>query len=117
MIEIELKDIDPNDFDGWEELQRYAPEDPYDDSTWLTVSIGPANEEGADYFQVHVATPRAISRLKADGQRFKGLVVPAFSSREIEQTLNSEIASVHASDWPEAVRELQRTMLWEYEGM
>jgi hypothetical protein len=117
VMRAELRAIEPNDYPGWDAFVAANRPTPWDDFGWFTLSIAPEGDAGADYFQVLIATPAAVSRAKGKSGAFRGLVVNTFEPAVVAQTLRDQISSLQALTWQDLVDQLRRTMLWEYEGM
>jgi hypothetical protein len=118
LMRAELRDIDPNDYAGWEAFAAAdRPEEPWDAFGWFTLSLAPEGDRGTNYFQVLVTTPAAVSRAAGPGGRFRGIIVETFEPEVIAQTLRDHVASVQGLTWQELIDQLRQTMHWEYEGM
>jgi hypothetical protein len=116
LVRAELRSIEPNDFLGWQAFAAAPHEEPWDDFGWFMLGIGPLGEEGSDLFQVLVTTPAAIPRLEADKRR-RMFIVDSFEPDSLAHTLRDYVASISGLSWMDIVRQLQRTMHWEYEEM
>jgi hypothetical protein len=115
-VQAEVQSICPNDFDGWQGFLEYKSPDPYDDFSWFTLTIGLVGEEASNNFQVCVATPRAIPRVKDSGY-IPGILVDHFDAKSIEKAIHERVASLQAHAWFQIVDHLREFMHWEYEGM
>jgi hypothetical protein len=116
-MKAELKDVSSNDIFEWDAFKQYRPVDPLDDFGWFTLGIGIEGKEGADYFQVVVATPRAVGRVKRQHGSFPGFTVPLFDPEAIERALKDWVAQFSGPTWEHIVSQLRKSALWEYEGM
>ena len=116
-MRAELRAITPNDFADWNAFVASDRPDPWDDFGWFTLSISGDGMEGADLFQVVVSTPRAVSRAKGNGGRFRGVIVDSFDPDTIARTLRDQVSSINGLAWSDIVDQLQQSMFWEYEGM
>jgi hypothetical protein len=116
MVQTEVQHICPNDFDDWSAFERYDSPDPYDDFSWFTLTIGLVGEGAGDNFQVCVATPRAVSRVRESGQ-LPGVLVDRFDAETVSRALRERVASIVAHEWVQVVDQLREFMVWEYEGM
>ncbi len=116
-MHAELQEIVPNDFPGWDAFRQYRSADPLDDFAWFTLFIGIEGEDSADTFQVVVATPRAVGRIKSQHGSFPGLTVDHFDPNSIERTLKEYVSNFSGNTWEQIATQLRKRMLWEYEGM
>jgi hypothetical protein len=66
-MHAEIHHLESNDYFEWSDFARYESPDPYDDYGWFHVTVGAAGIEGGNDFQVCVATPRAVGRVKRSG--------------------------------------------------
>jgi hypothetical protein len=114
-MRAELKGIDPNDYKDWEDFVSSERPEPWDDSGWFSLDIGPEGEAGAEIFQVLVATPAAVSRAKGDRKGFRGIIVGEFNPEIIEKALRDYVSNTTGSSWPEIVEQLRHSLVWEYE--
>ena len=116
-MRAELQGIDPNDFLGWDEFTQYEAADPYDDFAWFTLTIGVDGQDGGSNFQIVVATPKAVSRVRARQRSFSGIVIDRFDPEAVECAIREHVSSVSGQSWHQIIDQLRETMLWEYEGM
>ena len=116
VIQPKVQHICPNDFDGWSAFERYDSADPYDDFSWFTLTIGLAGEEAGNNFQVCVATPRAVSRVRLTGH-MPGILVNRFDADTVGRAIRDRVSSIQAHAWFQVVDQLREFMHWEYEGM
>lgn len=77
LMQAEIHHLESNDHVDWNDFIRYQSPDPYDDFGWFHVTVGAAGESGGNNFQVCVATPRAVGRIKRDGL-VPGILVDQF---------------------------------------
>ena len=117
MTRLQVQHIDPNDFDSWEDFLKYQSPNTDDDDSWFTITVGVEGEEGGNNFQVHVATPKAIGRIKQDVGRFKDLIVEEFTPQNIETVIRDAVDRASGLTWNDGVNRLRKLMFWEYEGM
>jgi hypothetical protein len=115
MLQAELRDISPNDFEGWEAFAQADHPEPWDEYGWFVLSIGLSGQEGTDLFQVLVATPRAVTRARGDDKDRRLLVVESFEPANLARALTDYVASVKAVTWDGIVEQLRHEMYWEYE--
>ncbi len=115
-MQAEIHHLESNDHVDWDDFVRYQSPDPYDDYGWFSVTIGAGGETGGNDFQVCVATPRAIGRIKRTGF-IPGILVDQFDSETVEKAIRDRVAAVHGHSWDQIVDQLREFMRWEYEGM
>jgi hypothetical protein len=110
-----LKDIDLGSPVGFEE---FVPKDPNDFSVWITASVGPAEAEGADLFQLEVCTPSYIrNELLAGGGvwgRHK-LLVDRYDPELIRKIIADRVDHCDGSNWVEVAERVARFAHWEFE--
>jgi len=116
-MRAELKHIDPNDYPGWDAFASSERPEPWDDFGWFTLYIGRDGGVGADMFQVLLSTPAAVSRAKSGRADFRVLIVDLFEPDVIATKLREYVSSFTANSWHNIVKQLRRSMYWEYEGM
>lgn len=116
-MKAQLHDIAPNDHVNWASFAAHPSADPWDDYGWFSLTIGPHDDPGTNYFQVLVATPAAAGRARGKDRFFRGILVETFEPAVIEQTLRTYVESLRACHWQELVDQLRKVMCWEYEGM
>jgi len=101
------------------ELQEWQPASLEDVCFLLQMEIGPAGEEGADVFDVMVATPEGLRRLQRQGEMFISkralFVVAHYSVDELLRSLAELVASCDGESWVQCVQKLQRYFQWEYD--
>ncbi len=102
--------IEANDIPEW---PRWSASGPAEEHQWFTVSIGCPGTQGADLFQVAVATPAGLRERRKKG-RFTGLVVDRFESQLVETAIQAFVASCETSNWEGVVERLRQRMRWEY---
>lgn len=115
-MEVEVQWIVPNDFLDLDEFSRYESRDPYDDYAWFSLTIGVKGEQAGNNFEVLVATPKAVARLKQSGS-IPGLIVNRFEPQVVLDAIRNHVASLKGHAWFQFVDQLRKTMHWEYEGM
>lgn len=113
---LEVRDWSSADIDS---LWTWSPDRRSDVYVHVELEIGNRGREGADLFQVVVATPEGL-RARAAGQ--EGviedraiIVVSDFSWPDLERRLTQIVASCNGFSWSDAVQKLQRYFRWEYE--
>lgn len=115
-MQAEIKEMCPNDHLGWSEFAQYDSLDPYDDFGWFHVTVGVTGEEGGHDFQVCVATPRSVGRVKPSGSN-PGILVDRFDAESVSRAIRNKVASITGTTWEQIIDQLRTFMLWEYEGM
>jgi hypothetical protein len=88
---------------------------------WLTLSIGMADGDAADNFQVCVATPDGLSsafgrRVKPRGTAPPPIVVQEYSWAAVRQQIERRLAGSAGGDWGAMQEKLRLWFSWEYEG-
>ena len=112
----EIHHLESNDHVDWNDFVQHQSQDPYDDYGWFHVTIGVSGETGGNDFQVCVATPRAVGRIRRTGF-LPGILVDQFDSHSVEKAIRDRVHSVHGNSWEQIVDQLREFMHWEYEGM
>ena len=115
MVRPALRHISPNDYLNWEAFATADHSEPWDEFGWFVLDIGLEGEEGADLFQVLVATPAAISRAKGNDQHRRVLVVESFEPQALQTALRDQVSNLAGHTWEEIVNRLRCCMYWEYE--
>lgn len=109
-----IKDTYSTDID----VESYVPDDPHDDGQWVSLLVGPADEEGEESFDVLVCTPRWLGRVVADKGPQLGrhrLVVDPFDLPAAIAFLTAHVESLEAPDWPALAQLVARVGRWEFE--
>lgn len=109
----ELRSLDIED-----DLLFYWPDDPEVFGSWVRAMIGPDNEEGAEYFDMLICTPKwlALEAEKKDVFWGKGMIIiNEYNYDKILALIKKQIADCHADDWPEIAQKLSRFSFWQYE--
>jgi hypothetical protein len=110
-ITTEIKSYDCADHDP---IDTWIPDDRAVVDFWCTVAIGIQDEEGADYFQVHVVTQRALSQV-SDKKYI--LVVPYYDNwNQIIRLIDEKMKSCKDVSWAGFTEQFSRVFAWEYEG-
>ena len=115
-MKAEIHYLESLDHFEWSEYENAHSLDPYDDYGWFHVTIGATDVLGGNDFQVCVATPRAVGRLKQSGI-FPGVIVDRFDARCVEQAIGERVEAISGDNWNDIVWRLREFMKWEYEGM
>lgn len=116
VMQAEIHHLKSNDHVDWHDFVRYRSPDPYDDYGWFHVTIGASGVTGGNDFQVCVATPRAVGRVKRNGF-VPGILVDQFDAATVEKAIHDRVDSVCGHSWEQIVDQLREFMRWEYEGM
>jgi hypothetical protein len=80
------------------------------------LSIGLADDEKADQFQVVVATPQALQG-RPRRRHGKLLVVQSYDWEKVRDTLEHWVRECDRLTWAETLNCLRARFAWEYEGM
>ena len=115
-MQAEIHSLESMDHTNWDDFVCYRSADPYDDYGWFHLTIGSSGVTGGNDFQVCVATPRSVGRLKHDGF-VPGILVDRFDAATVEKAIRDRIDLVAGHSWEQIVDQLQEFMRWEYEGM
>jgi Immunity protein 8 len=112
-----LKRFDCTDIDPVERWLPASSEVCY----WLTLSIGTADSEAADDFQVCVATPDGLKssvgrRIKPKGATPPPIVLQEYSWDGVLLEIDRRLAVCAGTDWAEMQEKLRLLFNWEYEG-
>jgi hypothetical protein len=99
---------------------NWTPDDPKDVAILVEVEIGEEGQQGADLFQVMLATPRGLERIAIQRSSVvisdRALVVmKEVSAGTFVEWLSSTLEKCAADTWVSSVERLQRYFLWEYE--
>lgn len=108
--------LEPNDHVDWTAFAEHESPDPYDDCGWFHVTIGATDNVGANDFQLCVATPRSVGRVKQSGSE-PGIIVDRFDAATVRKAIYERVTSIEGLSWEEIVEQLRKFMRWEYEGM
>lgn len=95
---------------------NWLPKDAAEELQSFIVSIGSEGSEGADLFEVAVATCRGLKARRGRKRKFVGLVVNEFTPVSIEKAIRGHVASVQATTWEAVAQALGPVMKWEYAG-
>lgn len=115
-MHAEIHYIESNDYVDWQHFSEYQSPDPYDDFGWFHVTVGASEIDGGNDFQVCVATPRAVGRVKRSGE-MPGILVDYFNAVNVRKAICDQIEAIEGSSWETIVEQLRTFMKWEYEGM
>ncbi|MEM9789695.1 MAG: Imm8 family immunity protein [Planctomycetota bacterium] len=113
----EIKFIMDDQADAFDENSSLAWDEPWNAHAWFQVDVGIEDQEGADYFQVLVATPLAFQRIKHELDDKRVLLVDEMTVPSILQGIHDLVEDATASTWQQTAINLSKHMHWEYEGM
>ena len=88
---------------------------------WLTLSIGAVDSEGADDFEVCVATPQGLKssagrRIKPKGATPPPIVLQEYSWDGVVREIDRRLSVCAGTGWLEIQEKLRLLFNWEYEG-
>jgi len=110
-ILTEIKSYDCADHDP---IDKWIPDDPALVDFWCTVAIGIKNQEGADYFQVHVVTQQALSHV--DDKQYL-LVIPYYENwNQILDLICEKMDLCKDVNWAGFTEQFSKVFAWEYDG-
>ncbi|MDF7666327.1 immunity 8 family protein [Orbaceae bacterium ESL0727] len=111
-MKISLKSIGSIDHDP----TIYFPEEENLFGITLTLSIGPDNEIGSEYFDLFVCTPEWLSKKVWKPELIRHmLIVRKYDLDEIKDIINKCIETCTCDTWSETAQKLSRYFAWEYE--
>lgn len=99
-------------------LSVFTPKDSQNFGSWVRASIGPANEVGAENFDIFVCTPQWLARkCKEDGPTCGRhmLVVSEYSMSSIASSLQNIVAQQCQTEWKDTAIRLRDFFAWEFE--
>ena len=105
-----IKSFDCIDHDP---IKDWMPSDPTDVNFWMNFSIGPHNEEGADYFQANVVTPAGLDKDPGDG---RVILLDRYSWERLQTKMNELLESCCGQTWADSCQKLSKHLLWEFEN-
>ncbi|OIN19252.1 hypothetical protein AO411_2019255 [Salmonella enterica subsp. enterica serovar Sarajane] len=98
------------------DLKNYSPEEIDSFVMSLTLTIGPVNEAGSNYFYVRVCTPEWLCKNHWLPELMRHtLLVRKYDLDEIKKTIIDYIDQCEGKDWLEIAQKLSRVFAWEYE--
>jgi hypothetical protein len=115
-MHAEIHNLESNDHHDWQDFVDYQSPDPFDDYGWFHVTVGASGVDGGNDFQVCVATPRAVGRLKRM-REVPGILIDRFDAESVRKAIYGRIESIEGCSWEQIVEQLRTFMRWEYEGM
>ncbi len=115
-MRAKIHHLESNDYLDWNDFEAYKSLYPYDDFGWFHVTVGTAEFDGGNDFQVCIATPKAVGRIMRSGKR-PGILVDQFDAMTVRNAIYDRVESIEANTWEHIVEQLRKFMQWEYEGM
>jgi len=98
------------------EPQKYVPEDKSIFYITLTLSIGPDDEIGSEYFDLFVCSPEWLCKHQWVPEILRHtLIVRKYDLDEITETINKYIEKCTCKTWTETAQKLSRYFAWEFE--
>lgn len=98
------------------DMKLYVPEESDNFIMSLTLTIGPTNEVGSNYFYVRVCTPEWLCKHQWLPELMRHtLLVRRYDLIEIKKCINDYIEQCEGADWIEIAQKLSRVFAWEYE--
>jgi len=111
-MKAELKTLGNDLFD----LKLYLPEEADNFIMSLTLTIGPIDETGSNYFYVKVCTPEWLCKHHWLPELMRHtLLVRKYDLDEIKKTITDYIDQCEGEDWMDIAQKLSRVFSWEYE--
>jgi len=101
-----------------DDLNSYWPADPDVFGSWIRAMIGPDDEEGAEYFDMLICTPRWLQGEVEKNDVFLGkgmIIINEYDYDKIIAFIKKQITDCHADDWLGIAQKLSRISFWEYE--
>lgn len=98
------------------DLDLYVPEEIDNFIMSLTLTIGPINEIGSNFFYIQVCTPEWLCKHRWVPELMRHtLLVRKYDLDEITKTITDYIDQCEGSDWMEIAQKLSRVFAWEFE--
>nr|WP_250318734.1 immunity 8 family protein [Rosenbergiella gaditana] len=98
------------------DLNLFVPEEHNNFVLLLTLSVGPENEEGINFFHLNVCTPEWLCKNHWLPELMRHtLLVRKYDLNEITKTVTDYIDQCEGKDWMEVAQKLSRVFAWEYE--
>lgn len=101
-----------------DDLNNYWPEDPQIFGSWVRVIIGPDDQEGAEFFDMLVCTPKWLqSEVEKKGVLSgKGtIILDEYDYDKIILFIKNQLNDCCAEDWAGITQKLSLISFWEYE--
>lgn len=109
-----LKDFSSSDVD----LKNYWPENEQNFGFWVSLLIGPENEEGTEIFQLLICTPDWLKSEHLNCEPVWGrhmLIVFEYDLTNIKAAIERYVENCSGSDWGSIALKLSRVAAWEFE--
>ena len=106
------------DIGGHIGFDQYWPEDPSCFGLWLTVQVGPDDEEGGHLYQILACTPAGITREYGQTGAIWGrhmLIVFDFDPERIKSEITRYVNGCTGKDFWEVAQKVARIGAWEFE--
>lgn len=103
---------------GAEDLNTYTPQMPHNFCVWLTLAIGPEDEESSDLFQVAICSVTWLAHQLSINSAYvlrHMILVESFDFELIKNTVGEIIENAERPSWEESVQILCRYFAWEFE--
>ncbi|MBA0035796.1 hypothetical protein HS962_06070 [Pantoea sp. BIGb0393] len=98
------------------DLNTYIPEENDNFIMSLTLTIGPVNEVGSNFFYVRVCTPEWLCKHQWVPELIRHtLLVRKYDLDEITKIITDYIDQCEGDDWMDTAQKLSRVFAWEYE--
>lgn len=110
-----LKSVNLNGPVGFDD---FWPDDGKKFGVWLTLTVGPDDQDGGHLFQVLVCTPDWLKKECSAHQALWGrhmLIISEYDSDLIVQEIINYIDSISETDFWEAAQKISRIGAWEFE--
>jgi len=114
-----VKNIDLGSHVGFDE---YCPEEEECFGLWITVHVGPDDEEGAHLYQILVCTPDWITKKYRHEHRHTGavwgrhmLIVFRYDPDHIRREIERYVEGCTGKDFWEVAQKVARIGAWEFE--
>ena len=99
-----------------EDLSSYEPEDRQVFGSTLVFSIGVKGQEGADYFEVDVASPAYLEHLTPQPFFLRHtLVATDYNLPQAVARMTRYVEGLEAESWEQLACHLSKVARWEYE--
>lgn len=113
-MKAKLKDLLSSDLD----LRNYWPEDERNFGFWVSMLIGPDDEEGSEIFQLLICTPDWIKSEYHNSSAVWGrhmLIVFEYDLGAIKTEIERYLGSCVGDDWHSLAMKVSRVASWEFE--
>lgn len=99
-------------------LINYWPEDPEIFGSWIRAIIGPDDQEGGEFFDMLICTPKWLQGEVERNGIFLGkgtIIIDEYNFDKIIVFIKQQISNSCADDWLGITQKLSRISFWEYE--